>query len=446
MRTNHERAGWAEAWERTFRSLQNRNYRLFFFGQGISLIGTWMQTVAMSWLVYRLTGSALLLGTVGFASQVPLLLLTPFAGVVSDRWPRRGLLVVTQAWSMLLALALAVLTLTGAVRVWHLIVLAVLLGVVNAFDMPIRQAFTLEMVDRKEDLPNAIALNSSLFNGSRLIGPTLAGALIAGVGEGLCFLLNGLSYLAVLWALLAMRLGPRPSRAPEPNLLRGLRDGFSYAFGSLPIRNILLLLGLLSLVGMPYVVLMPVFAKDILQGGPGTLGLLMASTGVGALVGAILLAARRTIVGLGRLIPFAAGLFGLALIGFAASRSLYLSVPLLIVSGFGMIVNMASSNTILQTIAEEDKRGRLMGLYALSFAGTAPFGSLLAGWLSSRYGAPLVLAWGGVLCIVGAALFLLQLEQLRQQVRPIYRAKGILPEVAQGLAAAEEMTAPPREG
>lgn len=428
-----------------FRALKNRNYRLFFLGQGISLIGSWMQTVAIGWLVYRMTGSAWLLGAIGFASQIPLSLLTPFAGVLSDRWPRRRVLVATQALAMFQALLLAALTLTGLVRIWQLLALAVFQGLINAFDMPTRQAFTLEMVESKEDLPNAIALNSSLFNASRLVGPTIAGVLIAAVGEGACFLFNGLSFLAVLWALLSMRLAPPPVRARKGGMLQDLRAGFAYAFGFLPTRNILLLLALVSLVGMPYTVLMPVFAKDILRGGPGTLGLLMASTGVGALLGAVLLAARRSVVGLGVFIPFSACLFGLGLIGFAWSRTLFFSVPLLTLSGFGMIVVMASSNTILQTIADEDKHGRLMGLYALAFAGVAPFGSLLAGWLSMRIGASVTLTWGGVLCIAGATLFLLQLERLREHVRPIYRAKGILPSVARGLATASEMTSPPRE-
>jgi MFS family permease len=428
-----------------FRSLKNRNYRLFFLGQGVSLIGTWMQTIAMSWLVYRLTHSPWLLGLVGFAGQLPMLVMTPFAGVLSDRWPRRRLLVATQTLAMLQALLLALLTLTGLIRVWHLMALAVFLGVVNSFDMPARQAFTLEMVDRKEDLANAIALNSSLFNGSRLLGPTIAGVLISLVGEGTCFLLNGASYLAVIAALLAMRLGAQPARAQPANILQGLWEGVGYAFGFLPIRNILLLLALVSLVGMPFTVLMPVFAKDILHGGPDTLGILMASTGVGALAGAVILAARKSVVGLGSWIPLGAGLFGLGLIGFSQSRLLWISVPLLAVAGFGMIVGMAASNTILQTIAEEDKRGRLMSLYALAFAGMAPFGSLLAGALSVRFGATAVLSCGGAVCVLGAGLFAAGLPQVRALVHPIYREKGILPAVASGLAAASELTSPPRE-
>ena len=311
--------------------------------------------------------------------------------------------------------------------------------------MPTRQAFTLEMVDRKEDLANAIALNSSVFNASRLIGPTIAGILISLVGEGLCFLFNGVSYIAVVVALLSMRLAPPQAPTSEKGLVKNLRVGLRYAFGFLPIRNILLLLALVSLVGMPYTILMPVFAKDILGGGAHTLGVLMAGTGVGALVGTIYLAARNSVVGLGKRIPLATACFGVGLIGFSFSRHMLFSMPLIAVAGFGMMVSMAASNTILQTIAEEDKRGRLMSLYAMAFAGMAPFGSLLAGTLSTRIGAPRTLTLGGVVCLVGAGLFALQLPQLRALVRPIYNQKGIIPVVASGLSAASETSAT-REG
>jgi MFS family permease len=428
-----------------FRALGNRNYRLFFFGQGISLIGTWMQTIALGWLVYRITHSPFLLGMVGFAGQFPMLILTPLAGVLSDRWQRRRVLVITQILAMLQALTLAGLTLSGRIQVWHLMVLAIFLGAVNSFDMPTRQAFTLEMISRKEDLANAIALNSSVFNASRLIGPTIAGILIALVGEGTCFLINGISYMAVIAALLAMRLAPTRTRASEKKFLQDLQAGVRYAFGFLPIRNILLLLALISLVGMPYTVLMPVFAKDILRGGPNTLGFLMAGAGVGALIGTIYLAARKSIVGLGAMIPLAAACFGLGLIGFSFSHHILFSLPLVALSGFGMMVSMASSNTILQTIAEEDKRGRLMSLYAVAFAGMAPFGSLLAGTLSTRIGAPATLTLGGFICLIGAGLFTLQLPQLRALIRPIYRQKGILPSVATGLGAASDLTSSTRE-
>jgi MFS family permease len=429
-----------------FRALQNRNYRLFFFGQGVSLIGTWMQTIALGWLVYRLTHSPFLLGMVGFAGQLPMFLLTPFAGVFSDRWQRRRVLVVTQILAMVQALTLSILTLTGHIQVWQLMILAVFLGLINSFDMPTRQAFTLEMVDRQEDLANAIALNSSIFNASRLIGPTIAGILISWVGEGTCFLLNGISYIAVITSLLSMRLAPPRAPALKKNILLGLMEGVQYAFGFLPIRNILLLLALISLVAMPYTVMMPVFAKDILHGGPHTLGILMGAAGVGALIGTIFLAARKTISGLASKIPLAATCFGLGLIGFSLSSRLFISLPLIALAGFGMMVNMASSNTILQTIAEEDKRGRLMSLYAMAFAGMAPFGSLGAGVLSSHLGVQTTMALGGGICLIGAGLFSLQLPQLRALVRPIYRQKGILPSVATGLAAAAELTSATREG
>ena len=429
-----------------FRALDNRNYRLFFFGQGVSLVGTWMQTIAVGWLVYRITHSPFLLGMVGFAGQLPMLLLTPVAGVLSDRWPRRRVLVATQSLAMLQALTLAGLTLSGIIQVWHLVALAVFSGAINSFDVPTRQAFTLEMVGRKEDLPNAIALNSSLFNASRLIGPTVAGVLISLVGEGTCFLLNGLSYSAVIVALLSMRLAPQQARTSEKNFLNDLQTGMRYAFGFLPIRNILLLLALVSFVGMPYTVLMPVFAKDVLGGGAQTLGILMAGTGVGALVGTIYLAVRNSVVGLGKRIPLAAACFGVGLIGFSFSSHMLFSLPLIAVAGFGMMVSMAACNTILQTIAEEDKRGRLMSLYAMAFAGVAPFGSLLAGTLSTHIGAPTTLTLGGCVCLIGAGLFALQLPQLRALVRPIYSQKGLLPAVASGLSAANEATSASREG
>jgi MFS family permease len=442
MDIDRARARWTETWVRTFRALRGRNYRWFFFGQGVSLIGTWMQTVAMGWLVYRLTHSAFLLGLVGFTSQLPMLVLMPFAGVLTERRDRRNVLVATQSLALVQAAVLAALTLSGTVRVWQLVALSAVMGAINAFDMPTRQAFTIDMVERKEDLANAIALNSSLFNASRLLGPTAAGVLIATVGEGICFLLNSFSYLAVILALLAMRLPPRPLRPGPGDLVADLRAGLDYAFGFLPIRAILLLLSVVSLVGIPYMVLMPVFAKDILRGGPGTLGVLMGASGVGALLGALYLASRRSVVGLGRWIAFATALFGASLIAFAWSRSLAVSLVLLAVSGFGMIVAMAASNTILQTIAEEDKRGRLMSLYALSFAGLAPFGSLLAGGLSSWIGAPATLTWCGAACLLGTLWFARQLPAVRAHIRPIYRAKGILPDVAAGLQNASEPSTP----
>lgn len=427
------------------RALSHRNYQLFFSGQSISLIGTWMTRIATSWLVYRLTGSALLLGIVGFAGQIPSFLLAPFAGVLVDRWNRHRLLIATQVLALLQSLALAILALTGIVQIWHVILLSVFQGLVNAFDMPARQAFVVEMIEKREDLANAIALNSSMVNAARLLGPSLGGLIIAAVGEGWCFMLDGVSYLAVIASLLAMKITPRMTkRLDEANVLQQLREGWRYAVGFAPIRKVLLLLALVSLVGMPYTVLMPVFANQILHGGPNTLGLLMAASGVGALVGAIFLAARKTVLGLGKFIPLTAGAFGAGLIAFSFSRVLWLSLLLMIVTGLGFMVQMAASNTVLQTIVEEDKRGRVMSFYTMAFMGTAPFGSLLAGSLAARYGAPLTLMCGGLGCIAGALWFATSLGKLRRDVRPIYVKAGILPELARGIQQTSELSVPPQ--
>jgi MFS family permease len=426
------------------RALGHRNYRLFFGGQGVSMIGTWMTRVATSWLVYRLTGSALLLGLVGFAGQIPSFLLAPVAGVLVDRWDRHKLLVWTQVLAMAQSLALAALTLAGAIEVWHVVALAVFQGLVNAFDMPARQAFVVEMVATREDLPNAIALNSSMVNGARLVGPSVAGVIIAAVGEGWCFMLDGVSYVAVIASLLLMRVAPRPA-APRgaANVVAQLREGWTYVSGFAPIRNVLLLLALVSLVGMPYTVLMPVFANEVLGGGPNTLGLLMAASGVGALGGAMFLASRTTVLGLGKYIPLMAGVFGAGLVAFSFSRALWLSLALMVATGLGFMVQMAASNTVLQTIVDEDKRGRVMSFYTMAFMGTAPFGSLLAGWVADRIGAPSTLTFGGVGCVLGALWFARSLPALRREVRPIYVRIGILPAVARGINESAELSFPP---
>jgi MFS family permease len=410
------------------RALRHRNYRLFFCGQTVSLIGTWMTRIATSWLVYRLTHSALLLGLVGFAGQIPSFLLAPFAGVLVDRWNRHRLLVVTQILAMLQSAALAALALAGVITIWHVLALSLFQGLINAFDMPARQAFLVEMVEKREDLGNAIALNSSMVNGARLLGPSIGGVVIAAVGEGWCFFGDAVSYLAVIASLLLMRLAARPRRAPgKKKVLPELREGWAYVAGSPPIRSILLLLALVSLVGMPYTVLMPVFASTVLHGGPHTLGFLMAATGVGALLGALFLANRRTVLGLGKIIPIAAALFGAGLIGFSLSRVLWLSMVLLMFSGLGFMVQMASSNTLLQTLVDDDKRGRVMSFYTMSIMGITPFGSLLAGGLAHRIGTPHTLFLCGVGCIAGALWFTLLLPRLRERVRPIYVQMGILP-------------------
>jgi MFS family permease len=431
------------------RALSHRNFRLFVFGQGVSLVGTWMQQVALAWLVFVLTGSSkessFWLGLVGFCGQAPALLLAPFAGVFVDRWNRHRLLLVTQTLMMVQAFAVAVLAFTDKADIPSLVALSLFLGVLNVFDMTARQAFYTEMLDRREDLANAIALNSSIVNGSRLVRPALAGLLLAETSAGFCFLVNGLSYLAVLAALLAMRLPARPRPAVRDRVLAGLREGLAYGLGFVPIRSILLLLSLVSLMGMSYSVLLPVFASDVLGGGPTTYGLLGAASGIGALVAALLLAARHSVLGLGRWIALAPALFGAALVGFSFSKSLWLSLPLLMAVGFAMMAQMASSNTVLQTIVDEDKRGRVMSLYTMAFLGTAPLGSLLAGWLADRVGPQETVRLGGACCVLGSLLFLTQLQRLREMVRPIYRRMGILPEIAAGIGAASEVTVPPQE-
>ena len=427
------------------RAFRSRNYRLFFGGQGISLIGTWMQSIAMSWLVYRLTHSPGMLGMVMFAGQCPTFLFGPFAGVLGDRLNRRSILVVTQTLSMLQAFVLAALVLTDAIQVWHVIFLSVYLGAVNAFDIPIRQAFVVEMTDRKEDLPNAIALNSSMFNAARLVGPSVAGLLIGWFGEGICFLLNAVSYLTVIGALLAMRIPRREAQTGPHNALKGMKEGFAYAFGSSPIRSILLLLSLVSLMGMPYAVLMPMFAKDMLHGGPHTQGFLMSCAGAGALTGAVYLASRRSVLGLGRIIPIATCLFAVGLVGFAQSRIIWVSAAMLMLAGFGMMVQMASCNTLLQTIVEDQMRGRVMAFYTMSFMGMAPIGSLFAGSVAGLLGPSNTVMIGGFCCAIGAIVFARNLPAFRASIRPIYVSMGIIPEIATGLQSASTLTTPPEE-
>jgi MFS family permease len=411
-----------------FRALSHRNYRLFFGGQSISLIGTWMQQIAMSWLVYRLTHSAFLLGVVGFTGRIPTFLFAPLAGVLVDRWSRHRLLVITQILSTIQALILAFLVLTGMITVWHIIFLSLFLGFVNAFDVPVRQSFVVDMVEKEEDLGNAIALNSSMATSARLFGPSIAGILIATVGEGMCFLLNGLSFLAVIAALLAMKIPRRKREMQNRQVIQGLKEGFSYAFGFAPIRSLLLLLGLVSLMGMPYQVLMPIFAGKILHGGPHTLGFLMAASGCGALAGTIYLASRKSVLGLGRIIVISSSLFGIGLITFSLSRVFWLSFLLMLLTGSGMMVQMASTNTVLQTIVEEDKRGRVMSFYAMAFMGMVPFGSLLAGSLANNIGAPYTVMIGGIACILGSVMFAKKLPSLRKIAHPVYVEKGIISE------------------
>jgi MFS family permease len=413
---------------RLTRALHHRNYRLFFGGQSASLIGTWITRVATSWLVYRLTGSELLLGLTGFCGQIPTLLLAPVSGVLIDRWPRHRILVITQVLSMAQSFVLAGLTFAGVIRVWHILVLQLVQGVINAFDTPARQTFVVEMVEDRADLSNAIALNSSMVNGSRIIGPSIGGAIIAAVGEAWCFAIDGVSYIFVIASLLAMRIKESPRmHVPGTDILAELRSGFDYVRRSVPIRTALLLLAIVSAMGMPYSVLMPVIAVDVLHGNASTLGLLMTATGVGALAGTAYLAWRTSVVGLGRVIMLATIVFGAGLVAFAASRTLWLSLVLLPIVGAGFIVQMAGTNTVLQTIVEDRFRGRVMAFYTMAFLGTAPIGSLIAGVIAERLGAPETIALGGIACIAAAVWFGSKLAELRTLVHPIYVERGILP-------------------
>lgn len=421
-----------------FRALRHRDLRLFFSGQAVSLVGTWMQQVAMSWLVYRLTDSALLLGVVAFASQFPAFLMAPLAGALADRWSRYRMVVVAQTMAMLQAVILAGLVLTDVVTVTHLIVLAVVMGLINGVDVPARQALLIRLVQGPDDLPNAIALNSSMFNAARLVGPAVAGVLIGWLGEGPVFALNALSYVAVLGALAMLRV-PREPGKPAGSVLGTMIEGFAYARRSEPIRDLLILLSFISLVGIPYVVLFPLFARDVLGGDAGTLGLLTASAGLGSLIGALVLASRSTVQGLGPVIAVGSGVFGLSLIGFALSRSVALSSMLLVISGFAMIVVTASTNTVLQTIVTEEMRGRIMSLYTMAFVGMTPVGGLVGGSIADRVGGPVAVILGGAGCVVLSIWIYRRIPVLRRQIRPIYARLGILPEVATGLQSASEM-------
>lgn len=388
-------------------------------GQGVSLIGTWTQQTAMSWLVYRITGSTLLLGLVAFSNQIPTLFLGPFAGVVADRWERKRLLLWTQGLSMLQALILATLVLTGAARTWHIIALSLFIGIINAFDIPIRQSFVVQMVEKKEDLGNAIALNSAMFNAARFIGPSLAGILISTVGEGVCFLLNGISYIAVLASLAAIRVAPRQNHNGKAPVLREFYEGIRYAFNFKPIIAILALMSAFGIAGSPYLVLMPAYAKDVLHGGAHTYGFLMSAAGVGALLATMYLASRKNAHGLITIIPAAAVACGLAIGAFALSRNFAVSIICLFLAGFGMMTQIASSNTIIQTIVDEDKRGRIMSLFAMSFMGIMPFGSILAGSVANRIGVQFTLLLGAGLCIIAATIFALKLPMLCKQLKPV---------------------------
>ena len=424
-----------------FRAMKYKNYRLFVGGQSLSLIGTWIQMVAVTWLVYKMTNSAFILGIVGFSGQLPLFIIAPFAGVIADRWDKKRILLITQSLALVQALILSILVFTKVVMIWHLIALSIFLGIINAFDMPVRQAFVVDMLDnKKQDLGNAIALNSSMVNGARLIGPSIAGILIATVGDGWCFAINCLSYLAVIISLLRMEIIIVPKKRSQSQVITQLKQGFSYTFGFKPIRYLILLLALVSLIGTPMTLLAPVFAKDFLHGNASTFGFLMSAYGTGALFGAVYLLNKKNVLGLGKLIGFAVMVFGAGMIAFSMSRVLWLSVIIMMFSGLGMMLHVASTNTLLQTIAEENKRGRVMSFYAMAFRGMSPFGSLIGGSLAGLIGAPVTLILGGAGCIIAVSFYFSKLPSLRPYVRPIYERMGILPEVATSVEKASDIS------
>ncbi len=425
---NQEPASPASGFSHAWRALRHRDFRLFFGGQSISLIGTWMTRVATAWLVYRLTKSSLLLGTVSFVGQIPTFLLAPLAGVLVDRIDRRQVLVWTQTLAMGQSFALAWLTLSHRITIAEILALSAVQGVINAFDMPGRQSFMVKMVEDRADLSNAIAINSSMVNAARLLGPSLAGLLIAATSEGWCFLVDGVSYIAVIASLLMMRVATTVDVPSGASMFAQLREGWTYVSGFTPIRTILLLFAILSLMGWPFVVLMPVFAAQVLHGGPHTLGFLMGAVGVGSLISALSLVVRRSIRGLGRMIPLAAVAFGAGLISFGFSTNLWLSMALMVVTGFGMMQGLTASNTIIQTLVDEKMRGRVMSYYTMAFVGMAPFGSLLAGTLANLIGAPRTVILSGVICILGGIWFWSRLPHIRKEMRPIYARLGIIPQ------------------
>jgi MFS family permease len=402
------------------RSLRHRNYRLFFCGQTVSLIGTWLTRVATSWLAYRLSHSALTLGLVSFAGLIPTFLLAPIAGVLADRWNKHRTLIATQICAALQSAALAALTISGRITIGHLVILSIVQGLINSFDMPVRQSFLVQMIEDRADLPNAIALNSSMVNLARLVGPSVAGILIATVGEGGCFTIDAISYLAVITTLLMMTITPsKVMRAPQQHVLLELKEGFQYAGRSPAILSVLALLGVVSFMGVPYMTLLPMIVTGPLAGDAKVLGYLTAASGAGALSGALFLASRKDVRGLGRIIMMSAFAFGIGLIFFGASRSIWFSLPMMLVTGWGMMVQMAASNTMLQTVVEENKRGRVMGLFLMAFAGMMPFGSLFGGFMAERFGAPLTLECGGVACCLASLLFLRALPEINRVTNPL---------------------------
>lgn len=438
-------SGTAARVKSVLRALRHRNYRLFYIGQGISLIGTWMQMVALGWLVHRLTGSAQMLGLVAFANRLTAAGLTPFAGVLIDRAPKRHTVIAAQVAAMILALLLAWLALSGRIAVWQVVVLSTALGVVNAVEVPARQSYFVELIDDRDDLGNAIALNSTLFNGARLIGPAVAGVLIAAYDEGICFLVNGLSYLAVIAALLRITVDGAPRRSEHPSVLAELREGFAYITRFRAIKALLGLVALVSFVGMPYTTLMPIYAAQTLGADSDGYGFLMTAGGLGAMIGALYLAQRRTVRGLGKVIPLASAVFGLALVLLGGSDRMWLSLLIVPLVSAGMMVQMASTNTVLQTLVPDDKRGRVISLYVMAFMGPTPFGNLLAGALAERIGVPRTFQICGLLALGAAIAFAGRLPTARDLTRPLERGAGILKDIAAGLQSASQALSPWRD-
>ena len=430
-----------------FRALRNKNYRLFFYGQSLSLLGTWIQQVALSWLIYSITNSAFLLGFVMFAGQLPTFFIAPFAGVLADKYDKHNILVITQVVSMLQAILLAIFVMTDHINVSVLIILNILLGIANSFDIPTRQSFVIQMIDNKEDLPNAIALNSAIVNGSRLIGPAIAGILVASLGEGICFLINAISFVFVIISLLLMKIEKEEKKAENQNMsiLKQLKEGYKYSFGFLPIKSVILLLAAVSLFGNLYLVLLPVFAKDILSGNATTLGYLNSAVGIGALSAALYLASRKSTLGLGKIIATTTFIFAFSLILFSFSKSITLSLIILLFCGYGMMMQTSGSNTILQTLSDDDMRGRVMSFYTVAFRGMAPFGSLMAGVLADSFGAPVTVLISGIVCLVVGILFSKNLKIIRIAAKPIYQQKGLIPETVKGLQIASNLTLPPED-
>ena len=408
-----------------FTSLHSRNYRLYFFGQGVSLIGTWMQHVALSWLVYRLTGSVFLLGLIGFTSQIPTFILSPFLGVVTDRHNRLKLMTFAQVLFLLQALAMTLLVMFDVVQVWHIIVLSLFFGVIMAIEGPTRHSLVVDLIDKPTDLGNAIALNSAIFNAARLVGPAIAGIAIAIVGEGICFLMNTLSFVAVIYALLSIKLPPKKVVSTSDNFKKSFTEGFQYTFRSMPIRTLIIHLSILSLMGISFIVLLPAYAKEILGGGADTLGFLMSALGAGALTGALYMAGRNSVFGLSKIIAGFSILMGLAVLLAAFSTNTFASLVLFYFGGLSMILSIAAINTLLQTISEDNKRGRVMSFYSMALMGISPIGNLIAGTMASKIGIPVTLIISGIITILAGFWFLYNRNTLRNQLRPIYVEKGL---------------------